>query len=97
MPSYLVESYVSRAPGALRDSRGRAQRAAELGGADVRYVRTTFLREDETCFHVFEASSREALVEAAMRAGLPDVRVTEAIESEEGGGVLPASPREEER
>jgi Protein of unknown function (DUF4242) len=86
VPNYLVESYVSNAPGALDDSRERAQRAAELGGVGFRYVRTTFLRDDETCFHVFEATSLEALVEAAQRAGLPDTRVTEAIESEDGRG-----------
>lgn len=91
MPNYLLESYVSNTPGALDDSRERAQRAAELGGVGIRYVRTTFLRDDETCFHVFEASSPDALVEAARRAGLPDVRVTEAIESEDDGGRAPES------
>jgi hypothetical protein len=86
MRNYLVESYASRAPGALDESRERAQRAAELGGVGVRYVRTMYLRDDETCFHVFEATSLEAVIEAARRAGLPDTRVTEAMESEDGRG-----------
>jgi hypothetical protein len=86
MRNYLVESYVSNAPGALDDSRERAQRAAAFGGVGVRYVRTTYLRDDETCFHVFEATSLEAVIEAAQRAGLPDTRVTEAIESEDDRG-----------
>jgi hypothetical protein len=49
----------------------------------VRYVRTLFVAEDETCFHVFDAPSREALVEAARRAGLTALRITEAIENED--------------
>lgn len=86
MRNYLVESYASNAPGALDESRERAQRAAELGGVGVRYVRTMYLRDDETCFHVFEATSLEAVIEAAQRAGLPDTRVIEAMESEDGRG-----------
>jgi uncharacterized protein DUF4242 len=77
MPSYLLEVYVSKADSLPRASE-EARRLAD--GGNVRYVRTTFLREDETCFHVFEARSREAVVEAARRAGLPNARVTEAIE-----------------
>jgi Nickel responsive protein SCO4226-like len=85
MPSYLLEVYVSKVdsvPRASEDARRVADAAAPDAG-ELRYVRTLFLAEDETCFHLFEASSREALVEAAQRAGLPDARVTEAIEREE--------------
>jgi hypothetical protein len=84
MPSYLLEVYVSKldsVPRASEDARRVANAAAPEAG-ELRYVRTLFLAEDETCFHVFEAPSREALVQAAQRAGLREARVTEAIERE---------------
>jgi hypothetical protein len=80
MPTYLLEVYVSNVESVPQAS-DAARRVADAD--DVRYVRTTFLREDETCFHVFEAPSRDALVDAAEHAGLTDVRVTEAIEDED--------------
>jgi hypothetical protein len=87
MPSYLVESYLADAPGAVEEARERARSfAAESTG--VRYLRTTFLPGDETILHVFAAPSREALVRAAERAGLADVRVTEAIENEDDASRL---------
>ncbi len=39
-------------------------------GTPVRYVRMTFLPDDETCFHIFEAASEEAVGEACRRAGI---------------------------
>jgi hypothetical protein len=85
MPSYLVELYLPRV-GSLAAAAEDARRAEELGGDGLRYVRTYFVAEDETCFHVFEASSRDAVVEAASRAGLRDARVTEAVEDVPGRG-----------
>jgi hypothetical protein len=81
MPSYLLELYVPQA-GSLPDASKAARRMADQ--AQLRYVRTLFVAEDETCFHVFESPSRDALVEAARRAGLPGARITEAIENEAG-------------
>jgi hypothetical protein len=40
------------------------------------------LAEDETCFHVFEAPIRDAVVAAAAHAGLADARITEALRNE---------------
>jgi hypothetical protein len=84
VPSYLVELYprcgVSLSTGP-EDAR-RVQAASADGG--LWYVRTLFVAEDETCFHVFEAPSRDAVVEAATRAGLAGARVTEAAPNEEG-------------
>ena len=77
MPSYLVESYA--AGSVVDDQCERARRAAELG-TGVRYVRTTYLPGDETVLHVFEASSAEALREAAIVAALPYARIVEAVE-----------------
>ena len=85
MPSYLLELYLPRAgslAAAAEDAR-RVEQFATLEGEELRYVRTFFVAEDETCFHVFEASSREAVLEASRRAGLEDARVTEAVEEEE--------------
>jgi hypothetical protein len=58
MPSYLMELYVSKvesAPRAAEDARRVADLAAPDAG-ELRYVRTLFVAEDETCFHVFEAA-----------------------------------------
>jgi hypothetical protein len=79
MPSYLLELYVPGA-GSLRASEA-ARRLADT--AELRYVRSLFVAEDETCFHVFEAPSRDALVDAARRAGLPAARITQAIETDQ--------------
>ena len=80
MPSYLVESYLPAQPNLLAEARARARRAAELGPG-VRYLRTTFLPEEETCFHLFEAPSATALGEAAARARLGHTRIIEALET----------------
>jgi hypothetical protein len=77
MPSYLVESYSSDA--AVDDASSRARRTAALG-TGVRYVRTTFLPDDETLLHLFEAPSAEALREAARLAALAHERIVEAVE-----------------
>jgi hypothetical protein len=79
MPSYLVESYLTDSPAAVADARERAQLTAELG-ADVRYVRTTFLPGDETVLHVFEAASAEAVARAARLAALEYERIVAAVE-----------------
>ncbi len=86
MPRYLVESYTSGS--AVDDARERARRAAELG-TNVRYVRTTFLPEDETVLHMFDAPSAAAVDAAGRLAALQYERIVEAVEgasatSEEG-------------
>jgi hypothetical protein len=72
MTRYLVEAYVPRARAREARAAGRDARAAseELvrEGTPVRYVRMTFLPDDETLFHIFEASSEEAVVHACRRA-----------------------------
>jgi hypothetical protein len=87
MPTFVVEAYEPRGRGAEAliglEERARAA-TAELSrsGSHVRYVRTTFLPDDEICFHVFEAPSREAVLEAARKAGFAYARITEALERE---------------
>jgi hypothetical protein len=80
VPSYLVESYSGGSETAVIEAQERARRTAELGGG-VRYLRTTFLPEDETILRLFEAPSTAALEEAGKRAALPFERIVEAVES----------------
>jgi uncharacterized protein DUF4242 len=90
MRSYVVESYAGG--NVVEDHRARARRAAELG-TGIRYVRTTFLPGDETILHVFEAASREALLEAARDAALPYDRIVEAVESSASRREASSPPR----
>jgi hypothetical protein len=78
VPSFLVESYVAGAP-LLAEAQARARLAAELADG-VSYLRTTFVPGDETCFHLFEASSLPLLGDAVGRAALGHVRIVEAVE-----------------
>ena len=84
MPSYLVETYLPRALTLDVAAAGRRARAAarELSrqGASVRYVRTTVLPGDETCFHLFVADSEETVAHACRRAGLESPRIVPALE-----------------
>lgn len=83
MGEFLVELY------AARDGAAAVEHGSELGrraseeltreGTPVRFLRSIFLPEDETCFHLYEAPSADAVRELARRAGLPLERVTEAV------------------
>ncbi len=85
MPSYLVEAYMPRSHAQEAQAAGRRARAAaeklSREGVPIHYVRTTFLPDDETCFHLFEAASAEAVEEASSRAELGRARVIPAIEA----------------
>jgi hypothetical protein len=82
VPSYLVESY-GAGVAAVEESRERALQAAELT-TGVRYLRTTFLPDDETILHLFEAPSASALGEAGRRVALQYERIVEAVEGTPG-------------
>lgn len=58
MPTYLVEAYMPHAQEARAAGRRARAAAEELSreGVPIHYVRTTFLPDDETCFHLFEAA-----------------------------------------
>lgn len=85
MPTYLVEAYMPRSHAQEARAAARRARAAaeELSreGVPIHYVRTTFLPDDETCFHLFEAASAEVVEEASSRAELGRARVVPAIEA----------------
>ena len=84
MPSYLVEAYLPRATADERRKMvDRARLVAEAiraEGLDVRHIRSTFLPQDETCFHWFEAASEVDVGEVARRAEFAAHRIVEAIE-----------------
>jgi hypothetical protein len=84
MAAFLVEAYHPRThPQELAALTRRAQavaRATAADGEQVRYLRTTFVPEDETCFHVFESPSSKAVEDLCRRAALTFDRVTEVVE-----------------
>lgn len=86
MTQFLVEVFTPRpSAGELATAERRASLAARrLSDADgeVRYVRATYVPEDEICFFVFDAPSGRHAVLAAQRAGLDPIRVVEAVSSE---------------
>lgn len=82
--TYLVELYMpSAGPDRLAATADEARRAAEelsREGTPVEYVRSIFIPEDETCFHVFEGPSAQAVGEASRRAALDYDRIVEAVQ-----------------
>ena len=48
----------------------------------MHYVRSTFLRGDETVMHLFEAPSAEAVRRVLQRVALPHERIVEALDRE---------------
>jgi hypothetical protein len=56
----------------------RQARAAADASADVRFVRSIFVPDDEICFLVFEADSAAAVALFAEQAALPIDRVVRA-------------------
>lgn len=86
MTRFLAEVYVpqSRAGDSGRAARCARAAAEQLSreGTSVRYVRMTFLPADETCFHVFDAPSADAVGEVGRRAGFSWARIVPAVEEE---------------
>lgn len=97
MRAYLLELYVPRSDAdAVEDGAERARRAAEeltAEGTPVRYIRSVFVPEDETCFCLYEAAAIEDVRAAAERAGLPDGRIAEAVTAP----TAPTATHEKER
>ena len=83
MIEFLVEFYLSRADAAaLGRSMRRARQAAEeqtRQGVPVRYLRSMYLPDDETCFVLYEAESAEAARRAAALAAIAFEQVSEVI------------------
>jgi len=81
---YLMESYLPRTQLLERAQTiarvRRAARAVSAGGTPVRHVRSLFIPADESCFHVFESASPEAIRELARQADLDYERIVEVLE-----------------
>ena len=86
MTTFLVETYLSRERAAEVEQQAASLEAviaaivAARSGArpHLRRVRSYFVPDDETCFHVIEAPSADVVREIARRAGLTADRVVEA-------------------
>jgi hypothetical protein len=87
VPDYCLEIYLAAgSPAALEEAAESARAAAESFGArclSVRYLRSTYMPEDETCLHFFAAASGEDVAEAARRAGLTGHRITRSIDADQ--------------
>jgi hypothetical protein len=73
--TFLIEAYTSSSA-SVPAIEERARRAAH-GVAGVTYERSIFIPEDELCFHLVEAPSREVVATVAALAGIEPVRVVE--------------------
>lgn len=84
-----MERYISLADAATIDRTAERSRAVaeELTreGIPVRYLRSIFLPDDETCFHLYEAESADAVREMARRAELRFDRIVTAVVDAQGG------------
>jgi ubiquinone/menaquinone biosynthesis C-methylase UbiE len=93
MAEYLVELYVAHGDHVLAQRHvAQAERAGvEMSGDGwaVRYLRSIFVPEDETCFLVYEADSADLVADAVRRAGLRLEHVSAAITSA-AGATAPA-------
>ena len=86
MPDYCLEIYLTAGSPAALDDAVRSARAAaesfEARGRSLRYLRSTYLPEDETCLHFFAAASRKDVAEAARQARLTGDRITSSIDAD---------------
>jgi hypothetical protein len=57
----------------------------EHAAQPARYLRSTYVPEDEICFHLFEAESVESVREASLLASLIFDRIVEAEENQAEG------------
>ena len=78
MPSFILETYVTRLPtGGLDDLVDRAKLATT--GTSVSHIRSYFVPEDDMCMHVFEGPSVAAVQTVADSAGLETERIVQSV------------------
>ena len=83
MPKYIVERHLPGiTPDQLAAAAGRAKSTtAEMSdeGVPVRYLRSTFLPQEEKCYCLFEGPDPTAVEQAQRRAEIPYDRVVDAM------------------
>ena len=77
--TYVVEAYLPNSPVARESASAAAMQLARVADG-VRYVRSVFLPDEETVFHLFEAPSPAVVIDAAARVELAMDRIATAIE-----------------
>ena len=84
MPVYMVERNL---PGIKMEQLAAAQkRAIEVGreltaaGTQVKYIRTTFVPEENKCMCLFEAPNAQNVKTANEQAQIPFTRIVEAMD-----------------
>ena len=81
MKKYLVERYLPGATdGQLEEAGKRLAAAAEhlaAAGIEVRYVGSSFVPEEESCFCRFEGASPAEVERACVQGGVPFARIVE--------------------
>ena len=100
MTEFLVEFYLSRTDAAAF---GRCAAQARLAaakqtrlGMPVRYLRSMYLPEDETCFLLYEAETAEAVRRTATLAAVEAERVSEVVGDTRPGNGPATNPEDEE-
>jgi hypothetical protein len=79
----MVERYLPN----LTHEGVREQVRREKQVVGLRHVRTTYLRDDELCFSLFEGPSLAAVQHANDSTGMAYVRITEAFDVAEEEGA----------
>ena len=77
--TFLAEAYAPSSAefAVLLEQARHAAAQRSRSGAGIRHVRSILVREDETCLHLFEAESVEALAGALQAAALRAHRIVE--------------------
>jgi hypothetical protein len=82
MKRYLAEVYLAHIGGleAIASPVRAAARASRREGTPVRFVRSLYVPEDQTCLLLFEAGASASVQEVTQRAGLHVTRVVAVME-----------------
>ena len=93
----MVELYASASlEGSSARAAEDAARSLREEGVAVRYLRSIVIPDDETCFHVFDAPSAEAVREVSRRAAIRFERIVPVIEVEPSPSTTHPLARREE-